>query len=303
MVPPTQTDTGAPQTARSVVERTVGRPHYGRWASAVALVAGAALVIRQFAYADIDWAIIPGYLTSPVILEGLRGTMLLTALAMLLGIVVGVAIAIMDLSANPVAVAAAKFYLWFFRGVPVLVQLLLWFNIGLVVDYVNLGPVYQGPANALITPLLAALLGLGLAEGASMGEIVRSGILAVDPGQLQAARALGFTKARAMRRIVLPQAMRVIVPPTGNEAINMTKYTSLAFAVSYAELLSSAGKIYASNFKIVELLLTITIWYLALTTVLMAVQRLIESRFSRGYGSRRTPKPARFTVRKIGVTA
>lgn len=280
-------------------ERTIARRQYGRWVAAVVIVALAAVVVRQFAVADIDWAVIPDYLTSGTILRGLWGTVWLTVLAMVVGIVVGVVVAVMGLSDNPVIKAAANFYLWFFRGIPALVQLLLWFNIALVIKDVHLPPFYEGTTNDLVTPLLAAVLGLGLSEGASMGEIVRSGILSVDPGQAQAAKALGFTQGQTMRRIVLPQAMRVIVPPTGNEVINMTKYTSLAFAVSYSELLSSATGIYSMNFKVVELLLTITIWYLALTTVLMVIQGWIERRLARSRGA----GPARAGRRKQEVKA
>ncbi|RNL63300.1 amino acid ABC transporter permease [Nocardioides marmoriginsengisoli] len=266
-------------------EKVIARKHYGRWITAVLIFALAAVIVRQFATADIDWGIIPDYLTSEAILKGLWGTIWLTVLAMVVGIVVGTAVAVMGLSDNIVLRSAASFYLWFFRGIPALVQLLIWFNIALVIKDVNLPPLYEGTTNDLVTPLIAAVLGLGLSEGASMGEIVRSGILSVDPGQAQAAKALGFTQGQTMRRVILPQAMRVIVPPTGNEIINMTKYTSLAFAVSYSELLSSATGIYSMNFKVVELLFTITIWYLALTTVLMFVQSRIERRLARSRGT------------------
>lgn len=274
----------------SSAERVLPRRHYGRWFSAALIVAVAALVVRQFANAEIDWAIIPDYVFSSVILEGLRGTILLTILAMVVGVAVGVVVAIMGLSDNVVLRASANFYLWFFRGIPALVQLLIWFNIALVIKDVNFPPFYEGSTNDLVTPLVAAVLGLGLSEGASMGEIVRSGILSVDKGQAEAARALGFTQSKTMRRVILPQAMRVIVPPTGNEIINMTKYTSLAFAVSYSELLSNATGVYSSNFKVVELLFTITIWYLVLTSILMFIQARVEERLSRSKGQQAKAK-------------
>ena len=271
-------------------ERVLPRRHYGRWFSAALIVAVAAIVVRQFANAEIDWGIIPDYVFSGIILEGLWGTIALTILAMVVGITVGVVVAIMGLSDNIVLRASANFYLWFFRGIPALVQLLIWFNIALVIKDVNFPPFYEGSTNDLVTPLVAAVLGLGLSEGASMGEIVRSGILSVDKGQAEAARALGFTQGKTMRRVILPQAMRVIVPPTGNEIINMTKYTSLAFAVSYSELLSNATNEYSRNFKVIELLFTITIWYLVLTTILMFIQARVEERLGRSKGQQAKAK-------------
>lgn len=284
------TQQGNTRSADSSAERVLPRRHYGRWVSAALIVAVAAIVVRQFANAEIDWAIIPDYVFSEVILDGLWGTIWLTVLAMVVGVTVGVVVAIMGLSDNIVLRASANFYLWFFRGIPALVQLLIWFNIALVIKDVNFPPFYEGSTNDLVTPLVAAVLGLGLSEGASMGEIVRSGILSVDKGQAEAARALGFTQSKTMRRVILPQAMRVIVPPTGNEIINMTKYTSLAFAVSYSELLSNATGVYSSNFKVVELLFTITIWYLVLTSILMFIQARVEERLGRSKGQQAKAK-------------
>ena len=164
--------------------------------------------------------------------------------------------------------------MWFFRGTPVLVQLIFWFNLASLFPEVKLGIPFGGPAlaewqaNALITPFLAALLGLGLNEGAYMAEIVRGGILGVDDGQTQAAKALGFTPRQTMRRIVIPQAMRIIIPPTGNQTIGMLKYTSLASVVAVAELLQSAQAIYNRTFETIPLLIVASLWYLILTTVL-----------------------------------
>jgi polar amino acid transport system permease protein len=265
-------------------ERVLSRPRYGRWVAAIVLVALLVLVIRQFAVADIKWSEVPHYLFSKAILEGLWGTVWLTVLAMLVGIAVGTVIAIMALSDNVVLRTTARFYLWLLRGIPTLVQLLIWFNIALVVKNVSIPGIYSGSTNELVTPLVAAVLGLGLSEGANMGEIMRSGILSVDRGQSLAATALGYTSSQTMRRIVLPQALKVIIPPTGNEVINMTKYTSLAYAVSYSELLNKATAIYSGNFEVVELLFTITVWYLVLTSLLMWVQRRIERRLAAAGG-------------------
>jgi polar amino acid transport system permease protein len=189
---------------------------------------------------------------------------------------------VMGMSRNPVMRVASAAYVWLFRGTPVLVQLLLWYNLSLVIATMTIPGVGSWPTNQLITPFVAALLGLGINEGAYMAEIVRAGIGSVDHGQTEAAHALGMSQATTMRRIVLPQAMRVIVPPTGNEFVSMLKTSSLAYAIQYGELLQSAVKVYSNNLAIVELLLTVSIWYLALTTVATVGQRMLERRYSRG---------------------
>lgn len=258
--------------------------HVGRWIAALLVLGVVAYVVTAFAGADIDYAVIPRYLTSSLIVEGLRGTILLTAAAMTLGLAVGVVVAVMRQSENPVLRWTAATYVWFFRGVPVLVQLLIWFNLALVIETVHVPLVYEGSTNQLMTTFVAALLGLGLAEGAVMAEIVRGGMLSVESGQVAAARALGMTPMQTMRRVILPQAMRVIVPPTGNEVISMLKYSSLAFVVSYKELLSAANQVYVANLQVIELLFVVTVWYLVLTTLLSIGQHLLERRLARSLG-------------------
>lgn len=258
--------------------------HVGRWIAALLVLGVVAYVVTAFAGADIDYAVIPRYLTSSLIIEGLRGTILLTAAAMTLGLAVGVVVAVMRQSENPVLRWTAATYVWFFRGVPVLVQLLIWFNLALVIETVHVPLVYEGSTNQLMTTFVAALLGLGLAEGAVMAEIVRGGMLSVESGQVAAARALGMTPMQTMRRVILPQAMRVIVPPTGNEVISMLKYSSLAFVVSYKELLSAANQVYVANLQVIELLFVVTVWYLVLTTLLSIGQHLLERRLARSLG-------------------
>lgn len=255
--------------------------HYGRWAAAIAIVVAVATVIYAFAQADIDYGIIPDQFTSSIILDGLRGTILLTLGAMAIGVSIGVLVAVLGQSENVVLRIAAMGYIWLFRGTPALVQLLIWFNLALVVEHIHIPLVFDGQTNELITPLVAGLLGLGLSESAVMAEIIRGGMISVGKGQLEASKALGMRPLQTMWRIILPQAIRVIIPPTGNEFITMLKYSSLAFAVSYQELLSSATQIYTNNLKVVELLLTVTIWYLLLTTLLTFVQHALEKRFSR----------------------
>jgi polar amino acid transport system permease protein len=203
--------------------------------------------------------------------------------------VLGVTFAVMRLSKNPVLSVVSSFYIWFFRGTPVLVQLLFWYNAvpqvfkTLTIAIPGTGvTLYTTPMVSFMTPFMAAFLGLGLNEGAYMAEIVRAGILSVDEGQTEAAHALGMTSSLTMRRIVLPQAMRVIIPPTGNEFISMLKTSSLASVILFHELARAASDIYSVNFLVFELLVVISIWYLLLTTVASIGQYYIERRYARG---------------------
>jgi polar amino acid transport system permease protein len=221
------------------------------------------------------------------ILHGLQITLELTALAMGIGIVGGVIIALMRLSPNPLLRGSSSFYIWFFRGTPVLVQIVFWFYIAALYPSIDLGIPF-GPsfihldANTLVTRFVAATLALGLNEAAYMSEIVRAGIISVDEGQMDAAQALGMTRLQTMRRIVLPQAMRVIVPPTGNETISMLKTTSLVYIIALSELFYSAQLIYSVNYKTIPLLIVASLWYLFCTSVLTIGQIYIERYFGRG---------------------
>jgi polar amino acid transport system permease protein len=224
-----------------------------------------------------------------LILKGLQATIVLAVLAQITGIVLGVLFAVMRLSKNPVMSALSSFYIWFFRGTPVLVQLFFWFNgVPLVFHTFTIAipftdvTLYSTPMTSFMTTFMAAFLGLALNEGAYMAEIVRAGIISVDEGQVEAASALGMTPTLTLRRVVLPQAMRVIIPPTGNEFISMLKTTSLASAITYGELLRRAGDIYSTNLEVVPLLVVASIWYLALTSVASIGQYYIERRFARG---------------------
>jgi polar amino acid transport system permease protein len=240
------------------------------------------------------WGTVGDYLFSSRILHGLLVTLELTAVSMLIGIVLGVMLAVMRLSPNPLVAGASGFYIWFFRGTPVLVQILFWSFISALYPRISIGIPFGGPefahgsANSIITPFLAAILALGLNEAAYMAEIVRAGIISVDEGQTEASSALGMTRLQTMRRIVLPQAMRVIIPPTGNETISMLKTTSLVSVIAYPELLYSAQLIYAVNYQQIPLLLTASIWYLVVTSVLSVAQFYIERHFGRG-SSRERP--------------
>ncbi|MEE1938823.1 amino acid ABC transporter permease [Streptomyces sp. TRM 70361] len=264
--------------------------HYGRWISAAVVLVLLGLVVKAFAEAEIRWATVGQYLTHDTIIEGARNTLWITVLAMLLGVVLGTVLAVMRLSMNPVMSSVAWAYIWFFRGTPVLVQLLLWYNLSFVFDTVNLG-FYKDEMEDFMTPFLAALLGLGLNEAAYMAEISRAGIQSVDHGQTEAAHALGMTGSRTMRRIVLPQAMRVIIPPTGNEFINMLKTSSLAYIIQYSELLLASNRIYSRNLAVIELLMVATVWYLVLTTVFSIGQYYLERHFQRGSSRSLPPTP------------
>jgi polar amino acid transport system permease protein len=259
--------------------------HHGRTIGAGVLVAIAAALIWSFAHADINYGTVIKYLTDRSILSGMVNTLIISVLAQLLGIALGTVAAIMRLSPNPVTSAAAGAYIWFFRGTPVLVQLLVWYNLSYIFPQITVPGVGSWATNAVMTPFVAALLALGLNEGAYMAEIVRAGIGSVDPGQTEAAQALGLSPAKTMRRVILPQAMRVIVPPTGNEFINMLKTSSLAYAIQYGELLQSAVKIYSNNLQVIEVLFTISIWYLVLTTIFSIGQHFLERRLGRGQQS------------------
>lgn len=286
-------DAVAPEQIKAVPVR---RP--GRWIATAILVFVLVAVAESVATNPrFEWGVVADYFFSDRILRGLVLTLELTVIAMAIGIVLGVVLAVMRLSPNPLVAGTSWCYIWFFRGTPVLVQILFWSFIAALYPQVSLGMPFGGPqfvhgdANALITPFLAAILALGLNEAAYMAEIVRAGIISVDEGQSEAASALGMTRLQTMRRIVLPQAMRVIVPPTGNETISMLKTTSLVSVVAIAELLYAAELIYAVNFKQIPLLLTISIWYLIVTTILSIGQYYVERRYGRGTarGQRATP--------------
>ncbi|MFJ9375787.1 amino acid ABC transporter permease [Streptomyces sp. NPDC101455] len=277
--------------------------HYGRYVSALIAIGILVSIVYAFGQGKINWHAVPDYFFDHRIMTGVYKTLLLTVLSMVIGIVGGIGLAVMRLSKNPVTSSIAWFYIWFFRGTPVLVQLFLWFNLGLVFEYITLGPIYKDYWSDFMTPLLTALLGLGLNEAAYMAEICRAGLLAVDEGQTEASHALGMSHAKTLRRIVIPQAMRVIVPPTGNEVINMLKTTSLVAAVQYPELFRYAQDIGQNSGAPVEMYFLAAAWYLIMTSVLSVGQYYVERYYARG-SSRALPttplQKIRATVLSIG---
>jgi polar amino acid transport system permease protein len=278
-----------PSPARPEQIRAVPLRHPGRWASGALVLFLIVVAVHSVATNPrFGWGTVGDYLFNGRILHGLVLTLELTAIAMAVGIALGVLFAVMRLSPNPLVSVASSFYIWLFRGTPVLVQILFWSFISALYPRISLGVPFGGPeliggnANTIITPFAAAILALGLNEGAYMAEIVRAGILSVDEGQNEAAQALGLTRLQTMRRIVLPQAMRVIIPPTGNETISMLKTTSLVSVIATQELLYSAQLIYAVNYRQIPLLIVVSLWYLTVTSVLSIGQYYVERHFGRG---------------------
>jgi polar amino acid transport system permease protein len=287
--------------------------HPGRWVSAAVVLLLAAMAARSFFWSRIvvrldengkkvyrdrfEWGVIGKYFLSRPVLDGLVVTLELTVLAMAIGVVLGIVLAVLRLSPNPLLSGAAWLYIWFFRGTPVFVQLLFWFvGISYLYPHLSIGiPFWHSFASmntsTAITAFVAAIVGLGLNEAAYMSEIVRAGIISVDEGQTEAAHALGMTRMQTLKRIVLPQAMRVIVPPTGNETISMLKTTSLASAISVAELLHSVQSVYARTYQTVPLLMVASFWYLIISSILTFGQYYVERYYARGALRELPPTP------------
>ncbi len=294
---------GSPEAIKAIPVR-----HPGRWVAGVVVLAIAASVVHSVvSNPNFQWGVVGQYFFSDQVLNGLYATLYLTVVAMAVGIALGTTLAVMRLSPNPLVSGASWVYIWFFRGTPVLVQLLFWEFVSALYPDIAIGipfgpTLFHASANALISPFVAAILGLGLNEGAYMAEIVRAGIISVDLGQTEAAHALGMTRLQTMRRVVLPQAMRVIIPPTGNETISMLKTTSLVSVIAYTELLYSVELIYARTFQTIPLLIVASIWYLIVTSVLTVGQFYVERRFARG-SARELPMTPLQRLRTLLFTA
>jgi polar amino acid transport system permease protein len=276
---------GRPEEIKAVPVR-----HPGRWvASLIVLVIAASIVRSVVTNKRFEWHVVGQYLFDHRILHGVVVTIELTVISMAIGILLGILLAIMRMSPNPLISGSSWLYIWFFRGTPLLVQLLFWNFIAALYPRIDLGVPF-GPsfihvnANTLIPGFVAAILGFGLNEGAYMAEIVRAGALSVSEGQTEAAQSLGMGRLQIMRLIVLPQAMRVIIPPTGNETISMLKNTSLVLVIaSVFDLLFETAQIYSAQFNEIPLLIVASIWYLAVTSVLYIGQYFIERRYGRGF--------------------
>jgi polar amino acid transport system permease protein len=308
--------TTAPPAAETAFEPSGGPPpeeikavpvrHPGRWVAIVVLAVLVAMLVhgvvtnRRF-----YWGTVGKYLFDKRVGHGVVITLELTVLAMLIGVVLGIILAVMRLSPNPILSSAAWVYLWVFRGTPVYTQLVFWGLISVLYPQIGFGLPF-GPEFAtfdtrrLVGVFVAALLGLALNEAAYMAEIVRAGILSVDEGQLEASAALGMRRGLMMRRIVLPQAMRVIIPPTGNELISMLKTTSLVIAVPLTTDLYSQARLVGINlFRPLPLLIVAAIWYLVMTSVLMTGQYYLERHYARGAQRALPPTPIQRLRRRL----
>jgi polar amino acid transport system permease protein len=281
------TSAPAPDAGADIKAVPVRRP--GRIIAAVLIAILAAAAISSIVQNPrFQWGTVGEFLFAPTVVSGALKTLELTAISMVVGIVLGIILAIMRLSPNPLVAGASGFYIWLFRGTPVLVQILFWSFIAALYPDISVGIPFTGveffsvKANDIFLPFVAAVLALGLNEGAYMAEIVRAGFVSVDPGQEEAAKALGMRRMQTIRRIILPQAMRVIIPPTGNEVISMLKTTSLVAFVAFPDLLYAVTVIYSQNFKQIPLLIVASIWYLFFTTILSIGQYFIERHYGRG---------------------
>jgi polar amino acid transport system permease protein len=239
---------------------------------------------------NFQWDVVAEYITYPTVLQGLLVTIAITASCTVLSILVGAPVALFRLSSVTALRLVGAAYVWLFRGLPALVQIVFWFNLAYLLPEISLGipfgPVFHSwSTNAVISPFTAALLGLGLTDAAFTAEIIRAGILSVDPGQRDASKSLGLGPRKTFFRVVIPQAMRFIIPPMGSQLIGLAKSTSLVSVVATTDLLFSVEVIYSRNFEVVPLLLVACFWYLCLVSVLFVLQTYLERRFSRGRGS------------------
>lgn len=267
-------------------EETIVRlRHPGRWiATAVVLLIVAAALYSVATNPAFQWGVVARYMLDPQILIGLTRTLELTVLAMVIGLVLGTVLALLRLSDNKLLSTISWIYIWFFRSVPTLVQLIFWYNFGALYSSITLkipfGPtLFSENTNTLITPMFAALAGLGLSQSAYTAEVIRAGIASVPAGQARAAIALGMSRMMTFRRIILPQAMKVVIPPVGNEVISMVKNTSLVSVIAMADLLYTVQLIYSRTYETIPLLIVASLWYLIIVSILSLVQHRLERRF------------------------
>ncbi|KAF7962047.1 ABC transporter permease [Cupriavidus sp. UYMU48A] len=265
--------------------------HPVRWICVGIVLLGLAVLGKSvISNPEFQWPIVEKYLFNPMILAGLRETIVLTIMVMVLATVIGTIAALMMLSPSKLLSVPAAVFVWVFRGTPALVQLILWYNLSLVFKQLTLwlpgfGTVFSVATNDVMTPFISAFIALSLHESGYMAEIVRGGLRSVNKGQTEAASCLGMKPALLLRRIVLPQAMRMIIPPTGNETINLLKTTSLVSIIAVGDILYSAQAIYARTFETIPLLLVVTFWYLVVVSIMSVGQSHLERRFSRDQSS------------------
>jgi len=276
------------KTEPSFRDHILPKRHIGRWVLSVVVLAVVALVIFTFARAKISWPAVGSYIVAPQFLSATLNVLLLAVISLAASVVIGLLVTLMRTSKSPIASAIAWFYVWIFRGVPLLLQLVIWYNFALLIPRVTVGipftsvVFFDESTNVVMTPLLAAFLGLALCEAAYVSELIRGSLKSVDVGQGEAAAALGMSPARILRRIVLPQAMKSLIPPMGNQFIGMLKATSLASLVTYPELVYVAQGISALNLQVIETLFASAFWYMVLITGFSIIQYFIERKFDAG---------------------
>jgi len=316
----TSDDPGAvdPSTLKIVPVR-----HPWRWVASIVVVVLIAMMVNTLVFSHVarggvregrfQWAVVGHYLFATPILRGVVVTLELTVIAMVAGVLIGVVLAVMRLSPNRLLSGSAWTYIWFFRGTPVLVQLFFWYlgitylypQLGIGVPfltYLGLAPPLTIHTTTLATSFIAGALGLSLNEGAYMAEIVRAGIISVDEGQSEAAASLGMSRQLTLRKVVLPQAMRVIIPPTGNETISMLKTTSLVSVIAGTDLFQSAQNIANTTYEVVPLLLVASLWYLFFTSIMTVGQYYIERYYARGSTRQLPPTPFQQLKAALGRT-
>lgn len=252
---------------------------WGRWVSAIIIVGVFVALVLALRHSQIVWADVPKFFGYRTLIDGLFTTVELAIACQGLGIVLGIIIAIMRRSKNPVVSWCAWLYIYIFRGVPALLQLYIWYNLPLAFRTLGIPGLFSVPTLTVMTSFVAALLGLGLNESAYYAEIVRAGFNSVDHGQVEAASSIGMKPSQTMRRVILPQAMRVIIPPTGNDFINMIKGTSLASVVGVQELMLKTLNIYSANFRVMEALMSAALWYMVLVSIASIGQHFIEKKY------------------------
>ncbi|WP_215847371.1 amino acid ABC transporter permease [Candidatus Pantoea bituminis] len=264
-------------------------PSYGRWVSwIVVLVIGSNLMWLVVTNPNFEWKVVLQWFTEGTVLKGLQVTLGLTVVSMILGTLLGLILAVWRLSENKLLSGLSGLYIWFFRGTPLLVQLIFWYNLSTLFPTLSITVPWTDitfaswNTNDLITPLTAAIAGLALNEAAYMAEVIRAGLLSVDNGQVETTQAFGMSRARALRRIIIPQAMRSIIPPTGNQLISMIKATSLVSVIAMGDLLYSVQAVYNRTFEIIPMLMVAVIWYLLITSILNVGQSAIERYYARG---------------------
>lgn len=277
--------------------RAVPRGRVLRIAAGAAIFALlASLFIGAATNPRFEWDVVGRYFTAQAVMNGLLTTLYLTVVIFVFSLVMGTLLALARESSFRPLQILAWVYSWIFRSIPALVQLIFWFNLAYLLPVVSLGlpfgpTLFEARTNDLISPFLAAVLGLGLGEAAYKSEIIRAGLISVDRGQREAARAIGLNSTQTFFRIVVPQSMRFIVPPLGNQTILNLKGTSLVSVIALSDLLHSVQTIYNRTLEVVPLLMVATLWYLIIVSIMSIVQIGIERHFGRGHGASRTPRP------------